>query len=201
VIAIYEAASEHYAPAEHPATGHQTILYVGRLDPYKNVAALVRAFGRIRRSGASNVRLRLIGPPDDRYPEVRQLIATENLAGHIDGPGYVSGDELRAAYQSADVFVLPSLYEGFGLPVLEAMACGTPVVCSRRASLPEVAGDAALLVDPENIDELTHAIQTILHDPAQAATLRRKGLARAAGFSWDRTARNTLRVYQQLMPR
>lgn len=198
VIAIYEGVAERYVPAPRVPSELMTILYVGRMDPYKNVPGLVRAFKQVLATGAINARLRIIGPRDPRYPEVEQLIDHEQLSGHIDWPGYVDGDALLRAYQEADLFVLPSLYEGFGLPVLEAMACGVPVVCSDRASLPEVAGDAALLVDPVDVDGLASAIRSVLTDTAKAEFLRIRGLARAAQFSWRRTAEETLKAYVQL---
>lgn len=200
VVAIPEGVSDRYEPASRPARDHKLILYVGRMDPYKNVPGLLTAFDRVLRDDTVPVRLRIIGPADERYPQARDMIETKGLHEHIDWPGYVSGEELKQAYQEADVFVLPSLYEGFGLPVLEAMACGTPVVCSNRASLPEVAGDAALLVDPEDTDALTDAIRTVLTDANRAEALRIKGLDRAAHFSWQRTAEETVQAYRRIAP-
>ncbi len=198
VVAIHEGVSDRYEPAPRPARDHKVVLYVGRMDPYKNVPGLLTAFDHIVREGVIPVRLRIIGPRDARYPHVQEMIEAKGLQEHIDWPGYVSGVELKQAYQEADVFVLPSLYEGFGLPVLEAMACGTPVVCGNRASLPEVAGDAALLVDPENTDALTDAIRSVLTDADRAEALRIRGLDRTAHFSWKRTAQETVRAYQQV---
>lgn len=198
VVAIHEGVADQYEPVELPARDEKTILYVGRMDPYKNVPGLLRVFARVIKDAHSPVRLKIIGPRDSRYPEVQQTIEREHLQAHIDWPGYVSGEAILKAYQEADLFVLPSLYEGFGLPVLEAMACGTPVVCSNRASLPEVAGDAAVLVDPENEEALKDAMLSVLAHPARAAALRIKGLNRAAHFSWERTAKETVRAYEQL---
>jgi glycosyltransferase involved in cell wall biosynthesis len=198
VKAIYEGVSDRFVPVPRRPRDEKVILYVGRLDPYKNVVGLLRAFNRLRREGQVNCRLRLIGPPDDRYPDVKQLIDAEGLRPHIEGPAYASGEELLDAYQQADLFVLPSLYEGFGLPVLEAMACGTPVICSNRASLPEVAGDAAVLVDPTDETELLGALRRVLTDEGFADSLRQKSLARAAQFSWLRTAQETIAQYQEM---
>ncbi len=199
VVAIYEGAADRYAPTESRTdSSAHTILYVGRMDPYKNVSALVRAFAQVRKLANVDVRLQLIGPRDDRYPEVQRLIEQEKLQPYIDWPGYVSGENLLEAYRRASVFVLPSLYEGFGLPVLEAMACGTPVICSNRASLPEVAGDAALLFDPDNEGALVQALLSVLTDSDVRHALRTKGLRRAAQFSWSETARQTVAVYERL---
>lgn len=197
VIAIHEGVSDRYTPGSPPSGACPTILYVGRLDPYKNVPALIRAFSRALKSGRIQARLKIIGPRDARYPEVERLISEKELHPHIDWPGYVDADELCRAYREATVFVLPSLYEGFGLPVLEAMACGTPVICGNRASLEEVAGDAAILFDPQNEDALAAALESVLTDPARAETLRVKGLHRAAQFSWETTARKTIEAYEQ----
>jgi len=197
VVAIPEGVAPEYRPAERrtDAAAEHVILYVGRMDPYKNVTGLIEAFRRILRDHGLRVRLKLIGPRDDRYPDVQRAIVAHNLTDAVDWPGYVSGDALREAYQTADVFVLPSLYEGFGLPVLEAMASGAPVVCGNRASLPEVAGDAALLVDPEDRDALTDAVLRVLTRPDEATRLRDAGVRRAAQFSWARTARETIAAY------
>jgi len=121
------------------------------------------------------------------------------LEHYVRFTGYVEEEDLPALYNGADLFVFPSLYEGFGLPVLEAMACGTPVVTSNTSSLPEVAGDAALLVDPYDVEEIATAMRRILEDEALTAELRAKGLARAKEFSWERTARETIAVYEKVL--
>lgn len=198
VVAIHEAAAANYSPDTSPANDPRVILYVGRMDPYKNVVGLVDAFAQLLSAGNVRARLKIIGPRDARYPQVEERISTHRLEPHIDWPGYVSGGELLTAYQQADVFVLPSYYEGFGLPVLEAMACGTPVICSNRASLPEVAGDAALIIDPDQPDALVTALRDVLTNRDTAQTLRVKGLHRAAQFSWQRTARETIAFYERL---
>jgi glycosyltransferase involved in cell wall biosynthesis len=120
------------------------------------------------------------------------------LGEHIIFTGHVDEDDLLALYQSADVFAYPSLYEGFGLPLLEAMACGVPVVCSNRASLPEVAGDAALLVDPTDEPAIAAALVRALHDDDLRREMVAKGLRRAREFTWDRAARNLLSVYREV---
>jgi glycosyltransferase involved in cell wall biosynthesis len=197
VVAIPEGVSSDYQPAARLPKPHQTILYVGRMDPYKNVVRLVEAFAEVHKLSVPNTRLQIIGPRDERYPQVEHRIRELNIGSAVDWPGYVSGAELRAAYQQADVFVLPSLYEGFGLPVLEAMACGTPVICSNLASLPEVAGDAAVLINPDEPGALARAITTMLTDHKTAEACRGKGLHRAAQFTWQRTAQATVHAYQQ----
>ncbi len=197
MVTIPAGVDTRFTPAPPVEHGEKVILYVGRMDPYKNVTGLINAFVKMRTRVPFPVRLRLIGPRNPQYTEVEDLIARHRLAPHIDWPGYVSDEELVQAYQQADIFVLPSLYEGFGMPVIEAMASGTPVICSNRASLPEVAGDAARLIDPLDTAQLADAICAILSDPAQAATMREKGLQQAAEFSWTQTARQTLAAYEQ----
>lgn len=185
-----------FRPAAKRSRAPKTVLYVGRLDPYKNVPGVVRTFARVRALHGGEVRLRIVGPQDPRYPEARELARELGVESWIDWAGYVSDGELVAAYQQADVFVLQSKYEGFGLTVLEAMACGTPVVCSRRSSVPEVAGNAAVLVDPDNPDEVAAAVVRILGDAALAADLRDKGIRQAAKFTWGRAGAMTLKVYE-----
>jgi glycosyltransferase involved in cell wall biosynthesis len=123
------------------------------------------------------------------------------LGPHVHFTDYVADEDLPALYNGAELFAFPSLYEGFGLPVLEAMACGTPVVTSNSSSLPEVAGDAALLVGPLDVEALAGAMQCVLADEVLATELREKGLARAAQFTWERTARETVAVYQKAIDR
>ncbi len=196
VVVIAEGVSDAYAPAPRPTNRNEKwILYVGRQDPYKNVTGLIEAFDRVRRGRVPEARLRIIGPRDPRYPEAEQLIRERHLGEAVQWTGYVTGDELVKAYREADLFVLPSRYEGFGLPVLEAMASGTPVICGNRSALPEVAGDAAILVDPNDLDGLAEAMTEVLTNPDRAASLRVKGLNRAARYSWRRTAEETVRVY------
>ena len=198
VVAIPEAAHSVYIPAAEPspAGGEPVILFVGRRDPYKNLPGLVEAFGRLRVQGVS-ARLRVIGPEDPRYPEARARAEALGLQPHIDWVGYAAPGQLIREYQQAAVFALPSRYEGFGLTVLEARACGAPVICGNASSLPEVAGDAALLVDPLDVDGLAAALRRVLTEPGLAASLRERGLRRAASFSWARTAELTRAAYEQ----
>ena len=141
----------------------------------------------------------MIGPQDARYPEAPDLAVKLGVQDAVDWIGYVTPEELRRTYQMADVFCLPSRYEGFGLTVLEAMACGTPVVCSNIGSLPEVADDAARLVDPAIRPDLVQALVDVLTQPALAADLRQRGLIRARKFTWQRTAELTLKAYESLV--
>lgn len=197
VVAIPEAAGAQFAPAPSWPPARKTILFVGRRDPYKNLPSLIRAFAAVRRE-VPDVRLVVIGPPDARYPEAEQAAAESEAGAAIEWRGYVDGPGLIRAYHEATVFALPSRYEGFGLPVLEAMASGTPVVCGNRSSLPEIAGDAAVLVDPDDTAALAAALVGVLRRPDMAADLRSRGLKRAAEFSWAAAARATSALYWRI---
>ena len=198
VVSIPEAADRAFKPAKNPLPRPRPrILFVGRRDPYKNLPQLIEAFAQVRSRRIDAV-LRIIGPEDKRYPEAPRRALELGLNDHIEWIGYVADHKLALQYQESDVFVLASKYEGFGLTVLEAMACGTPVVCSNVSSLPEVVGDAAMLVDPQNTEQIADSIARVLSDSKLAASLREKGLVRAAQFSWKKTAELTLRAYESL---
>jgi glycosyltransferase involved in cell wall biosynthesis len=197
VVAPDGVDARHGPGGEKPSArgGPKTVLYVGRSDPYKNLPGLVAAFARLVERGGVDARLRIVGSPDVRYPEAGAAARRLGVADRVEWAGYLDEAGLVKAYQDADVLALLSRYEGFGLPVLEAMACGTPVVCSNAASLPEVAGAAAWLVAPDDLDAAAAALQDILTNPATAARLRAAGLAQAARFSWRAAAESVLRIY------
>ncbi len=170
------------------------VLYVGSNKPHKNLTRLVEAWARITEYGIRNT-LVLAGPWDPRYPEPR-LRAEQLGVENIRWLGPVPEADLPALYSAATLFVFPSLYEGFGLPVLEAMACGTPVACSSTSSLPEVVGDAALTFDPTDVAAIADALSCLLADSDLRTHLREPGLRRAARFSWKRTAARILALYR-----
>jgi glycosyltransferase involved in cell wall biosynthesis len=199
VIAVANGVAPEYRPAEKKHGAEKTILYVGRFDPYKNVLGLLDVFAKVRERCKIPVRLKIVGPANPRYPEAPVRARQLGLDPFIDWNGYVSEDGLVKAYQDADVFVLLSRYEGFGLTVLEAMACGTPVVCSNRSSLPEVAGAAAVMVEPDDTERTADAIVRVLEDSKHAAELREKGVRQAANFTWTRTATMTMKAYEHVM--
>ncbi|MCX7839332.1 MAG: glycosyltransferase family 4 protein [Anaerolineae bacterium] len=172
------------------------ILFVGTIEPRKNIVRLLRAFARAKRAAHLPHRLVLIGARGWKYAEVDRTLAQENLANDVLFVGYVPQDELPRWYQAADVFVYPSLYEGFGMPPLDAMASGTPVITSNAASLPEVVGDAALQVSPTDEDALADAIIRVLTDPALREQMIARGLAQAARFAWTRAAHETMALYR-----
>ncbi len=175
----------------------EMMLFVGINKPHKNLVRLIEAFGRLLQAGSSAT-LVLAGPWDERYPQAEQAIGQLGAGERVRRLGPVADADLPALYAAATLFVLPSLYEGFGLPVLEAMACGAPVACSDRSSLPEVAGDAARTFDPTDGAAIAATLQELLADPVQRARLAQAGLAQAARFTWATTAAQTLAVYRQV---
>jgi glycosyltransferase involved in cell wall biosynthesis len=174
------------------------ILFVSTLEPRKGIDTLVEAFARVQ-SRHSDVELVITGKvgwyTDQFFAQVERL----GLKGKIVFTGYVADDDLVALYNAAELLAFPSRYEGFGMPVLEAMACGTPVVCSSSSSLPEVAGDAALLVPPDDSDALAQALGQALEDGVLRQQMRNRGLTQAARFSWEQTARQTLAIYEKVL--
>jgi glycosyltransferase involved in cell wall biosynthesis len=171
------------------------ILSVGRLNPRKNLPALARAFVRMKTATGLPHRLVLAGPEDFRTKET--LSAVFGAAPDVIVAGLVPDSDLPLLYREAEIFVYPSLFEGGGLPVLEAMAAGTPVIASRASSLPEMAGDAGILVDPESVEEIAGALIRLSTDPGLRGELREKGRARARTMTWEEAARATLRVYEE----
>ncbi len=179
--------------------GKKRILWVGRLDPYKNLCGVIEAFYLLlQKTGMNDIELRIICAPDRRYPEAFMLIDGLGLKDKVKWLGYVADEELVKEYKEASLFVLTSFYEGFGLPVLEAMASGVPVICSNRASLPEVAGDAAIKVEPDDKMALADAMQKILTDMQLAAELREKGFMNIKRFDWNKTAELTIKAYKEI---
>ncbi|HLH26373.1 MAG TPA: glycosyltransferase family 1 protein [Chloroflexota bacterium] len=179
----------------HYALDGPFLLYLGTLEPRKNLGTLLRAFARLGPSEPA--RLVLAGPRG--WLDEPIVAAAERLGERVRLLGPVPPADLAALYAAATAFVFPSLYEGFGLPPLEAMAAGTPVVAAKASCLPEVLGDAALFVPPEDEAGLTEALRAVLADSALRADLRARGLARAAAFSWERTAAATLAVYREVL--
>ena len=177
---------------------HQFVLYAGNIKPHKNLVRLIEAFEGLRRDGFEDLKLLIIGDEISKWPALRHAVHKHKLHKHVRFLGFLTDETLAALYRLAAVFVFPSLYEGFGLPPLEAMASGTPVVTSNLSSLPEVVGDAAVLVDPYDALDIKEGIKRVLTDPALRAELVRKGLARAREFSWEDSVRRTRQVYQEV---
>lgn len=172
------------------------ILHVGNIASRKNLARLVDAF-RALAGSYPDLQLVLAGRLSYGHEKILEKISSSGLEHHIHLPGYVSMEDLPYLYGGAAVFVFPSLYEGFGLPALEAMACGIPVIASNRSSLPEVVGDAGILVNPESEKEIAQAVDKLLSDGELHGKLSEAGIKRAGEFSWERTAHETLAVYRE----
>jgi len=175
----------------------QVLLSLSAKRPHKNLGALIGALALI--PPERRPVLVLPGYPTWHEGELRERAEAAGVSGDVRFPAWISGAEVQALWQVADAFVFPSLYEGFGLPVLEAMARGVPVACSDASSLPEVAGDAALLFDPNDEAAIAAAVQRLLGDAEEAAHLRAAGLRRASEFTWERTARLTLASYARAL--
>ncbi|MBI4550076.1 MAG: glycosyltransferase family 4 protein [Candidatus Omnitrophica bacterium] len=175
------------------------ILYVGLLKPHKNLPLLLSAVRRLRKSGKIAEKLLVVGKKDKKYGPEHAALAELRSDGDVIYWESAAAEELPLLYSLARMYVQPSLYEGFGLTVLEAMACGAPVIASRAASLPEVAGDAAVLFDPASEEDLSQAIERLAADRALRNQLAAKGRERAARFSWRRTAGETMQVYQEAL--
>jgi glycosyltransferase involved in cell wall biosynthesis len=203
VAVVPEAAGPQYraiederaigAVRERYGLGETFLLSVGSLEPGKNRGRLIAAFKRLARQ---DIELVIVGQPAWRYEREFDLVNALGLEARVRFLGYVPDADMPAIYNAATAFAFPSLYEGFGLPVLEAMACGTPVVTSDRGATAEIAGDAALLVDPRDVTSMVYALSNVLADEALRHSLRQRGLERAAQFSWERAARETLSVYE-----
>jgi len=180
------------------------LLYAGRISPHKNVARIIEAFsalkGQLAKEGAfPNLKLIIIGDEVSKNPDLRRAAIRCGMQHEVRFLGFVPIDVLRVFFDMAKVFVFPSLYEGFGLPPLEAMAHGTPVVASNTSSLPEVVGSAALLVNPENVFEISRALHRALTDQSMREHLKAAGIMQAKRFSWDASVRRMIEVYQEVV--
>jgi glycosyltransferase involved in cell wall biosynthesis len=172
------------------------VLHVGTLQPRKNILALIDAFAQ---AASPDVMLVLVGGKGWLFEEIFSRVQALGLQDRVRFTGYVPDEDLPLWYNAASVLAFPSLYEGFGMPVVEAMACGTPVVTADSSSLPEAVGEAGLLFDPQNVAELADRLTAVLHNPDLAATMRAKGLIQAQQFNWEKAGRETAAVYRKAM--
>ncbi|MFQ5854596.1 MAG: glycosyltransferase family 4 protein [Anaerolineae bacterium] len=186
---LLESVRRRYGLAE------RLILYVGTIEPRKNLPRLIEAYARLHRAGDLQHQLVCVGPHGWGYQEVQRSIEALGLRDAIRLTGYVPFADLAPLYNLSEIFVFPSLYEGFGLPVVEAMACGTPVIAAGNSSFREIADGAVETVDPLRTDAIAEALLRLSHDADRRRELRRNGLLRAQEFSWSRAARETLAVY------
>jgi len=173
------------------------ILYLGINKPHKNLPQLIRAWKTIITQLQDPPIFVIAGAWDDRYPETKQLVAEHGLTDTIKFLGPVSDEDLPGLYAGAELFVFPSLYEGFGLPIIEAMACGTAVVCSRTSSLPEVGGNAAVYFNPNDSNDIAQTLIRILQNENERNSRQELGLKQAAQFTWINTAQASLNIYRQ----
>jgi glycosyltransferase involved in cell wall biosynthesis len=174
------------------------VLYAGNVKPHKNLERLIIAFDLVRKRGLDHLKLVLIGDEISRYSALRRAVHQHQLHKYVRFLGYLPEETLAVMYRLAGLFVFPSLYEGFGLPPLEAMASGTPVVTSNVSSLPEVAGDAAILADPHDPHAIADGIYRLLTDEQLRRDLRLKGLARARQFSWEESVKRVRAIYEEV---
>ncbi|NJM89591.1 MAG: glycosyltransferase family 4 protein [Hydrococcus sp. RU_2_2] len=197
ILLAYDA--NHYRRLNLPSQDEQPpyFLYLGRHDPYKNLDRLIAAFAKI---SDGDCQLWLAGPSDKRYtPKLQAQVQELSLGDRVKFLDYVPYERLPLLLNQALALVFPSLWEGFGLPVLEAMACGTPVITSNLSSLPEVAGSAALLIDPYNVGELAEAMQAVVEDEELRSRLSSLSLKRSGQFSWEKTGKATVEVLQRYL--
>jgi glycosyltransferase involved in cell wall biosynthesis len=205
---IYNAYDERFAadPREEDVVRvreryqlhDEFVLYAGNVKPHKNLERLIEAFYRVRLRGLDRLKLVLIGDEISKYAALRRAVHQHQLHKYVRFLGYLPEETLAVMYRLAGVFVFPSLYEGFGLPPLEAMASGTPVVTSNVSSLPEVAGDAAVLVDPYDPEAIADGIYRVLTNETLRRQLRLKGISRAAQFSWETSVRRVRAIYEEV---
>jgi glycosyltransferase involved in cell wall biosynthesis len=195
--------AERRAVLERYQIRYPFLLYAGSAKPHKNVTRLIEAFSALRGDLARDrqfpgLKLIVIGDDISENPELRRAVVRSGVQHDVRFLGFVPIEAVRVFYASAEIFVFPSLYEGFGLPPLEAMAQGAPVVCSNTSALPEVVGDAAVLVNPENSFEIMHAVKRVLLDCELRQALSERGRQRAAAFSWRRSAEQLLATYERV---
>jgi glycosyltransferase involved in cell wall biosynthesis len=205
---IYNAYDERFAiePREEDVVrvreryqlADEFVLYAGNVKPHKNLERLIDAFAIVRKRGLDHLKLVLIGDEISKYTALRRAVHQHQLHNYVRFLGYLPEETLAVMYRLAGVFVFPSLYEGFGLPPLEAMASGTPVVTSNVSSLPEVAGDAAVLVDPYDPQAIADGIYRVLTDETLRREMVHKGIARAGQFSWEQSVRRVRAIYGEV---
>jgi glycosyltransferase involved in cell wall biosynthesis len=208
VITVPHGVDARFAPVSDEATlarvreRHRLparfLLFVGIASPRKNIDRLVRAFGALSAHDRDDVHLLIAGPPGWKNAGLASALAASPIASRIRHLGIVADEDLPALYGLAAGVVNLSSYEGFGLPALEALACGTPLVCSDRTSFPEVVGDAALLVDPDDDEATVRALATVIAGGPEVVARRQRGLERARHFTWERAARATLEIYRRV---
>ena len=211
IVVVHNAIDERFriAPAEEDIArvreryrlDHEFVLYAGNIKPHKNLVRVIEAFATLRKEGFDELKLLIIGDEISKLPALRRAVHEHKLHKHVRFLGFLPDETLAVLYRLAAVFVFPSLYEGFGLPPLEALASGTPVVTSNVSSMPEVVGDAAVLVDPYDVNSIVAGLRQILVNPELANDLRAKGIERARAFSWEQSVARIRHLYQEVAER
>jgi glycosyltransferase involved in cell wall biosynthesis len=199
----HASAADRQLLAERYLVTYPFLLYAGRISPHKNLVRIIEAFSALKtelekESKYPDLKLIIIGDELSKNPDLRRTVIRSGVQNDVRFMGFVPIEMLRVFYDAAKIFVFPSLYEGFGLPPLEAMAHGTPVVTSNTSSLPEVVGNAAVLVNPENVFEIMRALHRVLLDQGVRDRIRQRGYEQAKKFSWDDSARRILQIYQEV---
>lgn len=208
ITVTYDAVSDDFRPIDDRAAIDAVkarygirggyVFYVGRLEPRKNLATLIRAYHQMKRKAVCDHKLVIAGMKYYQYDLLFSLVMELGLGDNVIFPGHVEDHDLPLLMNGATVFAYPTFAEGFGIPPLEAMACGTPVVTSNTSSLPEVVGDAGLMVDPHSVNELASALERLISDESLRHTLSQRGLEQAKLFRWDDSARKTLEVFRKV---
>lgn len=208
ITVIYEAAAPNFTPPSPQQVDvvrqryqlpHHFLVVVGTIEPRKNYSRLVQALMHLRQRDP-DLKLVVVGSKGWLYDDFFQAITDVGATEHIIFPGYIPDEDLPAMYAASTAMVMPSVYEGFGLPLLEAMACGTPIASSNAASLPELGGTVPIYFDPQNVDEMIAALETVLGDEHLQHTMRQRGPEQAARFSWNQAARETAMLYNRFAP-
>lgn len=209
IVITHDAAADEFKPIDDAVkiqavqdkyqTSARYILFVGRLEPRKNVPTLIKAFDRLKARHHLPHKLVIAGMKDFAFQDVFKTAARAQSSEDILFTGGIDQEDLPLLYNGAEMFVYPSFAEGFGIPPLEAMACGTPVITSNTSSLPEVVGEAGIMVDPHNMEALSDAMGQVTQDEVLQREMREKGLRQSQKFSWSQTAETVLRVYEEVV--
>jgi glycosyltransferase involved in cell wall biosynthesis len=199
----HATAADKLMIAERYQVNYPFILYAGRISPHKNVVRIIEAFSLLKSELAKDdqyldLKLIIIGDEVSRHPDLRRAVIKGRVQQDVRFLGFVPIDVLRIFYDAAKVFIFPSLYEGFGLPPLEAMSHGTPVITSNTSSLPEVVGNAAVLVNPENVFEIQRALQRVLLDQSLRDKLKARGEEQIKKFSWESSVGRMLEIFEEV---
>ena len=199
---MYKPLDKHYCKKilnKRYSIDTDFILYVGGFSPRKNILGLIEAFNIVKNKTKKNLKLVIVGRHGFSYETYKKRTIELKLESSVIFPGFIKTDDMPYFYNASSMLVYPSFYEGFGLPVLEAMACATPVISSSLTSVPEVCGDASILINPSNIDDISSAILNIFNDKDLASSLIYRGLIHSSKFSWKKTAYNTLDAYENTL--